>query len=88
MNDLSVKWLKLIFFAIVFHAIIYFVSNFQMYALYDVHVSRTTFVCVKLNKLTGSVEHILQTQDVQPTVKSPVAKPFDPDAYLSKKQTD
>jgi hypothetical protein len=58
MNDQTTKWLRLLFFAILFHAVLSFASNFHIYELQGARASTTFFSCIRLNRITGSVDHI------------------------------
>lgn len=57
MNDQLTKGVRLLALAIVIHAVVYFVSNFQPYQLYPAS-PKEPYGFVRLNKITGGTENV------------------------------
>lgn len=57
MNDQLAKGVRLLALAIVIHAVVYFVSNFQPYQLYPAN-PKEPYGFVRLNKITGGTKNV------------------------------
>lgn len=55
MNDQLTRGVRLLALAIVIHAVVYFISNFQPYQLYPAN-PKEPYGFVRLNKITGGTK--------------------------------